>query len=108
MREGVLCEVRAVDEHRSEWMPRSVYARVAGLAGYPEAGNLIWILKMGSNSNRGKHFRKRECWELKVNGFGDIGDWCLSGCIVPCICTYISASQQPIGLALSPNAAQRG
>lgn len=27
-------------------------ARVAGLAGFPEAGDLIWILKMESISNK--------------------------------------------------------
>lgn len=52
VRECVLCHVRAADECGSEWGPRSIYARVAGLAGFPEAGNFIWILKTGSISNK--------------------------------------------------------
>lgn len=37
-------------------------ARVAGLAGFPEAGDLIWILKMGSISD------KREEREIRQEG----------------------------------------
>lgn len=52
MRECILCHVRAADECGSEWRPRLIHARVAGLASFSEAGNLISVLKIGSNPNR--------------------------------------------------------
>lgn len=42
------------------------------------------------------------------SGFGDIGYWCLSVCMVPDMFKCVSATQQPLRLALSPCGAQRG
>lgn len=54
--------MRAADECGFEWRPKLVHARVAGLSGFPEAGNFIWISRLGPMGEKSeKHFKKRKC-----------------------------------------------